>query len=53
MFHSFPVFCCHLCMFTFISRQHYAYCGLETEENLLDIQVNVCYILKHIEDRKS
>ena len=37
-------------MFTSISRQNQALGG---EENLLAIQVNVCYILKHLEDRKA
>ena len=37
-------------MFTSISRQNLALGG---EENLLAIQVNVCYILKHLEDRKA
>ena len=37
-------------MFTSISRQNQALGG---EENPLAIQVNVCYILKHLEDRKA
>ena len=37
-------------MFTSISRQNQT---LRVEENLLDIQVSVCYILKHLEDRKA
>ena len=36
-------------MFTGISRQNQTLGG---EENMLDIQVKVCYILKHLEDRK-
>ena len=48
--HSFPVFCRHLRMFTIISRQNKTLGG---KENLLDIQVGVCYILKHLEDRKA
>ena len=37
-------------MFTSVSKQNQALGG---EENLLAIQVNVCYILKHVEDRKA
>ena len=37
-------------MFTSISRQNQT---LGSEENLLAVQVNVCYILKHLEDRKA
>ena len=37
-------------MFTIISRQNKT---LGREENLLAIQVSVCYILKHLEDRKA
>ena len=37
-------------MFKSISRQNQTFGG---EENLLAIQVNVCYILKHLEDRKA
>ena len=37
-------------MFTSISRQNQIVGG---EENLLDIQVSVCYILKHLEGRKA
>ena len=37
-------------MFTSISRQNQTSRG---EENLLVVQVNVCYILKHLEDRKA
>ena len=36
-------------MFTSISRQNQTLGG---EENLLGIQISVCYILKHLEDRK-
>ena len=50
IFHSFPVFCRHLRMFTSISRQNQT---LRVEKNLLDIQVSVCYILQHIDDRKA
>ena len=50
IFHSFPVFCRHLRRFTSISRQNQT---LRGEENLLDIQVSVCYILKHLEDRNT
>ena len=37
-------------MFTSILRQNRTLGG---EENLFDIQVSVCYILKHLEDRKA
>ena len=37
-------------MFTSISRQNQTSRG---EENLLVVQDNVCYILKHLEDRKA
>ena len=37
-------------MFTSISRQSQT---LGAEENMLAIQVDVCYILKHLEDRKA
>ena len=37
-------------MFTSISRQNQTLGG---EENLLAIQVNICYILKHLEVRKA
>ena len=37
-------------MFTSISRQNQTVGGAE---NLLDIQVSACYILKHLEDRKA
>ena len=50
IFHCFPVFCRHLCMFTSISRQNQT---VGDEKNLLAIQVNVCYILKHLEDGKA
>ena len=46
--HSFPVFYCHQRMFTRISRQNQTLGG---EENMFAIQVNVCYILKHLEER--
>ena len=42
--------CYHLCIFTSVSRQNQPVGGVE---NLLDIQVSVCYILKHLEDRKA
>ena len=44
------VFCRHVCMFAGISRQKQTVGG---EENLFDVQVSVCYILKHLEDRKA
>ena len=50
VFHSIPVFCKHLLLFTNILRQNQTLGG---EENLLAIQVYVCYILKHLEDRKA
>ena len=37
-------------MFTCISWRNQT---VEGEENLLDIQVRLCYILKHLEDRKA
>ena len=37
-------------MFTSISKQNQAVGG---EENMLAIEVNVCYVLKHVEDRKA
>ena len=42
---------CHLRMFTSISRQNHQTLG--GEKNLLAIQANVCYILKHLEDKKA
>ena len=49
IFHSFPVFCRHLRMFTSTSRKNKTLGG---EENLLDIEISVCYVLKHLEDKK-
>ena len=46
IFHSFPVFCRHVRVFTSISRQNQTLGG---DENMLAIQVKVCYILKHLE----
>ena len=42
--------CRHLRMFTSTSRQNRT---VGVEKNLLNIQVSVCYILKHVEDRKA
>ena len=50
MFHSIPVFYKHLLLFTGISRQNQTLGG---EDNLLAIEVNVFYILKHLEDKKA
>ena len=47
---SMPVFIRHLPMFTSISRQNHT---VGTEENLLDIQVSTCYVLKYLEDRQA
>ena len=44
------VCCHHLCIFTSISRQNQTVGGVE---NLLDIQVSVCYIVKHLENKKA
>ena len=49
-FHSFAVFYRRLLMSTSISRQNQTLGG---DENLLNIQVSVCYIPKHLEDSEA
>ena len=49
---SFALFCHNLRMFTSSSRYIKSDSG-RCEENLLVIEISLCYILKHLEDRKA